>query len=121
MLTRKKPPLESDGSDPFGSALASTVRCSNPGSTPNRRLGPCHNTGIANQQDARMTALLKVGLMGYGFAGETFHAPVIDHCGRATVSAIATGKPERAQADYPNATIVEDFDALLALDELDAS
>ncbi|MEA3124330.1 MAG: scyllo-inositol 2-dehydrogenase, partial [Caballeronia sp.] len=40
-----------------------------------------------------MTALLKVGLMGYGFAGETFHAPVIDHCGRATVSAIATGKP----------------------------
>ena len=66
-----------------------------------------------------MTALLKVGLMGYGFAGETFHAPVIEHCGSAEVSAIATGKPERAQADYPKATIVEDFDALLALDELD--
>jgi scyllo-inositol 2-dehydrogenase (NADP+) len=70
-------------------------------------------------KDAPMTAELKVGLMGYGFAGETFHAPVIEHCGRATVSAIATGKPERAQADYPNATIVEDFDALLALGELD--
>jgi len=64
-----------------------------------------------------MTALLKVGLMGYGFAGETFHAPVIEHCGSAEVSAIATGKPERAQADYPKATIVEDFDALLALAE----
>ena len=48
--------------------------------------------------------------MGYGFAGETFHAPVIEHCGRATVAAIATGKPERAQTDYPNARIVEDFD-----------
>jgi scyllo-inositol 2-dehydrogenase (NADP+) len=57
--------------------------------------------------------------MGYGFAGETFHAPVIEHCGRATVAAIATGKPERAQADYPSAKIVEDFNALLALDDLD--
>ncbi|WP_438394820.1 oxidoreductase [Caballeronia sp. DA-9] len=66
-----------------------------------------------------MTALLKVGLMGYGFAGETFHAPVIEHCGRATLAAIATGKPERALADYPNATIVADFDALLALGDLE--
>ena len=63
---------------------------------------------------------LKVGLMGYGFAGETFHAPVIQHCGRASVAAIATGKPERAGADYPHAQIVETFDALLAIDSLDA-
>ena len=66
-----------------------------------------------------MTAKLKVGLMGYGFAGETFHAPVIEHCGRATVAAIATGKPERAQSDYPNATIVETFDALIELQDVD--
>jgi scyllo-inositol 2-dehydrogenase (NADP+) len=66
-----------------------------------------------------MTALLKVGLMGYGFAGETFHAPVVEHCGRATLAAIATGKPERAAADYPNAQIVPDFAALLALADID--
>jgi scyllo-inositol 2-dehydrogenase (NADP+) len=66
-----------------------------------------------------MTAFLKVGLMGYGFAGETFHAPVVEHCGRATLAAIATGKPERAAADYPNAQIVPDFAALLALGEID--
>jgi scyllo-inositol 2-dehydrogenase (NADP+) len=66
-----------------------------------------------------MTTVLKVGLMGYGLAGATFHAPVIEHCGRATVAAIATSQSERAQADYPNATIVGDFDALLALDDLD--
>ena len=66
-----------------------------------------------------MTTVLKVGLMGYGLAGATFHAPVIEHCGRATVAAIATSQSERAQADYPKATIIGDFDALLAIDELD--
>lgn len=66
-----------------------------------------------------MSATLKIGLMGYGFAGATFHAPVIDHCGRASVAAIATGRPEQALADYPHAKVVADLDALLALDEID--
>ncbi|HEX3378490.1 MAG TPA: oxidoreductase [Paraburkholderia sp.] len=66
-----------------------------------------------------MAASLKVGLMGYGFAGATFHAPVIEHCGRASVAAIATGQAERAHADYPHAKIVADLDALLALDDID--
>jgi predicted dehydrogenase len=66
-----------------------------------------------------MSASLKIGLMGYGFAGATFHAPVIEHCGRASVAAIATGQTERARADYPHAKIVADLDALLALDEID--
>jgi scyllo-inositol 2-dehydrogenase (NADP+) len=67
-----------------------------------------------------MSTSLKVGVMGYGLAGATFHAPVIEHCGRAEVTAIATTQAERAQADYPKAQIVADFDALLSLDELDA-
>lgn len=62
---------------------------------------------------------LKIGLMGYGFAGQTFHAPVIAHCGHATVAAIATSQPGRARADYPDATIVADLDALLALAHID--
>jgi scyllo-inositol 2-dehydrogenase (NADP+) len=66
-----------------------------------------------------MSASLNIGLMGYGFAGAVFHAPVIEHCGRATVAAIATGQPERAHADYPHAKVVADLDALLALDEID--
>ncbi|HZZ12083.1 MAG TPA: oxidoreductase [Paraburkholderia sp.] len=66
-----------------------------------------------------MSTSLKIGLMGYGFAGATFHAPVIEHCGRASVAAIATSQPERALADYPHARAVADLDALLALDELD--
>jgi len=65
-----------------------------------------------------MSSALKVGLMGYGLAGATFHAPVIEHCGRASVTAIATSQAERAQADYPDAQIVADFDALVAIDDI---
>ncbi|MQR01844.1 oxidoreductase [Glaciimonas soli] len=66
-----------------------------------------------------MDLVLRVGLMGYGFAGATFHAPVIENCGHATVAAIATTQTERAQADYPHAKVVADFDALLALKDID--
>jgi len=66
-----------------------------------------------------MRAPLKTGLMGYGFAGATFHAPVIEHCGRASVAAIATGQPDKARADYPRAAIVPDLDALLAHADLE--
>jgi len=66
-----------------------------------------------------MTSPLKIGLMGYGFAGQTFHAPVIAHSGRASVAAIATSQPARARADYPDAACVAGLDALLARDDLD--
>lgn len=75
-----------------------------------------------------MASTLKIGLMGYGFAGATFHAPVIDHCGApadapdtpyARVTAIATSQPERARADYPQARIVADLDALIASNAVD--
>ncbi|WP_028227566.1 oxidoreductase [Paraburkholderia ferrariae] len=66
-----------------------------------------------------MTSPLKIGLMGYGFAGQTFHAPVIAHCPAVELAAVATGQPERARADFPAAAIVPDLDALLALAEVE--
>lgn len=57
--------------------------------------------------------------MGFGFAGATFHAPVIAASGRTQVAAIATGQPDRARAAYPDARIVADLDALLALDDIE--
>jgi predicted dehydrogenase len=75
---------------------------------------------IERQRKAHMSSSLKIGLMGYGFAGATFHAPVIAHCGASAVlAAIATSQPERARADYPGAAVVADFDALLALDDIE--
>lgn len=75
-----------------------------------------------------MARTLKIGLMGYGFAGATFHAPVIDHCGApadapnapyARVAAIATSQPEHARADYPATEIVTDLDGLIASDNVE--
>ncbi|WP_322103826.1 oxidoreductase [Paraburkholderia sp. J41] len=66
-----------------------------------------------------MTAPLQIGLMGYGFAGQTFHAPVIAHSGAAQLSAIATSQAGRAQADYPDTAIVPDIDALLSIDAIE--
>jgi len=61
-----------------------------------------------------MSGKLKLGLMGYGFAGATFHAPVIARSGRTELAVIATSQAERARADYPDTDIVADFDALIA-------
>ncbi|KVG73452.1 oxidoreductase [Burkholderia ubonensis] len=66
-----------------------------------------------------MSSLLRIGLMGFGFAGATFHAPVIAASGRTQVAAIATGQPDRARAAYPDARIVADLDALLALNDIE--
>jgi len=66
-----------------------------------------------------MTASLNIGLAGYGYAGLTFHAPLIAGSG-ATLAAISTSQAELAQHDWPNAQIVADFDALLAVPGLDA-
>ena len=65
-----------------------------------------------------MSAKLKLGLMGYGFAGTTFHAPVIARSGRTELAVIATSQDERGRADFPAADIVPDFDALLARDDI---
>jgi predicted dehydrogenase len=58
--------------------------------------------------------MLKVGLVGYGFAGATFHAPLIEGSGRATVAGIVTSQPELARADWPSARMLASLDDLLA-------
>ena len=57
---------------------------------------------------------LRVGLVGYGLGGATFHAPLITETEGLELTAIATSDPERvkkATARYPNATIVARPDA----------
>jgi scyllo-inositol 2-dehydrogenase (NADP+) len=58
--------------------------------------------------------MLRVGLVGYGFAGATFHAPLIEGSGRASVAVIVTSQAERARADWPGARITDAFEHLLA-------
>ena len=60
--------------------------------------------------------MTRIGLVGYGSAGRTFHAPLIAAAG-LELAVVATGDPERAdqvRADAPGARVVPDLEALLA-------
>ncbi len=48
---------------------------------------------------------LNVCLVGYGFAGQTFHAPLIAATPGLRLSCIVTGKPAKARADHPGAIV----------------
>ena len=59
---------------------------------------------------------LRVGLIGYGLAGQVFHAPLIASTPGMEVAAISTGSPERqmrALRDYPAASLYTTAEELL--------
>ena len=61
--------------------------------------------------------MLNVGLIGFGLGGATFHAPFISRTPGLRLSVIVTGNEDRrraASAEYPDATILPDVDALFA-------
>jgi predicted dehydrogenase len=62
---------------------------------------------------------LRAGLVGYGFAGQTFHAPVLSAVPGIELAAIVTSQADKARADWPGVTTVPDLPALLALPDID--
>ena len=65
--------------------------------------------------------MVNVGLAGFASAGQGIHAPLLTAAG-LHLAAVATANPERveqARAAFPDARVVPDLDALLALDDLD--
>jgi predicted dehydrogenase len=61
---------------------------------------------------------LRVGLVGYGLGGSTFHAPLISVTAGLELAAIATSDPGRVQAAtsrYPRARIVPSADELFTM------
>lgn len=63
---------------------------------------------------------MTVGLVGYGFSGSTFHAPVIAAAAGVRLAAIVTGKPEQASTRWPQVRTYRRLDEMLADDEIDA-
>jgi scyllo-inositol 2-dehydrogenase (NADP+) len=64
-----------------------------------------------------MNKKVKVGLIGYGMAGQVFHAPVITSIPGLLLTSIRETRPENiqlAQSRYPEAQIVSDSQHLLA-------
>ena len=62
------------------------------------------------------TGSIGVGIVGYGLAGRSFHAPFVAAVDGLRVAAIATSRRDRqadARREHPEATIVESFDELV--------
>ena len=62
---------------------------------------------------------LSAGLVGYGFAGQTFHAPVLSAVPGLQLGAIMSSQADKARADWPAAVVLPDLAALLALRAVD--
>jgi predicted dehydrogenase len=62
--------------------------------------------------------MIDVGLIGYGFAGRTFHAPVISAVDGLRLAAILQRHGSEAEQAYPTALVVRNLDELLAIDSL---
>ena len=57
---------------------------------------------------------LRAGLVGYGFAGQTFHAPVLSAVPGLQLAAVASSQPDKVRADWPGTAVFPDVHALLA-------
>jgi len=63
--------------------------------------------------------MIRVGLIGYGYAGRTFHAPLIQATPGLELMAVSSSRPERVAADLPGVGVVPTADDLFAMPAID--
>ncbi|MFC0227026.1 oxidoreductase [Serratia aquatilis] len=59
-----------------------------------------------------MTEKIRVGLVGYGFASKTFHAPLIAGTSGMDLVAVSSSDAAKVHADWPSITVVNDSQLL---------
>src|SRR5690606_4391211 len=57
---------------------------------------------------------INVALVGYGFAGRTFHAPLIRATPGLALHTVVSSRPEDVHADLPDVRVVGDVETVLA-------
>src|SRR3974390_2027545 len=62
--------------------------------------------------------MIDVGLIGFGFAGRTFHAPVISTVDGLRLAAILQRHGDEAAQAYPAARVVRTLDELLSIESI---
>lgn len=62
--------------------------------------------------------MLRVGLVGFGFAGKTFHAPLLAATPGVEMAAIVQRSGDDAARAYPSAKLLRTYDELLAMDDV---
>ena len=70
--------------------------------------------------DRGMTSHAPIGVavVGYGLAGQTFHAPLIAATPGLTLTAVVSSRPEAVHADLPDVAVLPNLDAALARDDI---
>jgi predicted dehydrogenase len=66
-----------------------------------------------------MGNVLKIGIVGYGYASQVFHAPLIASVPGLQLAAIASGNPAKVAADWPGLAVDPSPEALFRRPELD--
>ncbi|MCD0247372.1 oxidoreductase [Xanthomonas melonis] len=61
-----------------------------------------------------------LAVVGYGYVGRTFHAPLIAATPGLHLHSVVSSKPQLAQADFPDVTVIADLATALADPALDA-
>jgi len=62
---------------------------------------------------------LRVGLLGYGYAGKTFHAPLIAAVPALELAAVASSDAAKVHADWPGVAVHASPADLIARDDID--
>ncbi|VFS57083.1 Uncharacterized oxidoreductase ydgJ [Kluyvera cryocrescens] len=55
-----------------------------------------------------MSDQIRVGLVGYGFASKTFHAPLISGTPGMELAVVSSSDASKVHADWPAVTVVSD-------------
>ena len=62
---------------------------------------------------------VRVGLIGYGYSGKTFHAPLIKAVSGLTLCAVASSDPKKVHADMPGMAVYADPLSLATAEDID--
>lgn len=66
-----------------------------------------------------MTFPLKVGLLGFGYASATFHAPLISAVPGLQLTAISSSRPQDVHAAWPKVDVCDSPESLIARPDID--
>ena len=75
---------------------------------------------MTRQAELRQFRDLNVALIGYGYAGKTLHAPLINSVSNLNLVAVCSSHPEEVLADYPSVKVHRSLDELLSQSQIDA-
>lgn len=73
----------------------------------------------SNPSPSFKSSTIRVGLVGYGYAGRIFHAPLVQAVEGLALCAVASSRPEAVHADWPDATVYADPEAMIVDPEID--